>query len=399
MRIEDLANDLRIVVGGRTLGMKDVLEAASSSLDAVREAAPERGVVELPCEDPVALLGAIEACWRTGRVPLPSGSAEMPRAANAPSSDAALVLATSGSTGTPKLCAFDFGSIRLSAERIARNLALTDTDVAAVLSPLHHSYGLVGQLFSAMAAGAEIVWARSPFPNEQAAACARATVISSVAFGLSRLLDAGLEAPRARLIASAGGRFPRALMDRLAARFPNATLVNQYGCTEAGPRLTACASTDPEFWNGSVGRAIEGVRIALEDDGEILFATETQMRGWVGALVPTGDLGRMTDDGHLYIDGRKDDVVKVRGAKVSLDAVARAAEALGATAACAVVTEIEGHDSLVLLYEGAPGAVSRRALAGVLSIEALPERIEQVASLPRSPNGKIDRAKARELSK
>jgi acyl-coenzyme A synthetase/AMP-(fatty) acid ligase len=384
-------------------------------------------VVAVPADDPAATIAWMGAAWATGRVPMPRAGLAAPRLTELPRTEASLVLRTSGSTGTPKYPEFSLGAVRESARRIARYMALSPYDRVAILQPLEHGFTLVGQLLASAVSGATVVAARSAYLDERVERIVEGetTVISAVPFVLRELLDFGLEGVRLRAIGSAGGLLAPALAERLLAMFPDVVLWNQYGCTEAGPRLTACPSTSAAFAYGSVGRAIEGVVLSTtpvsmseDDGGEIVFATETAMRGYLGDARATeearfgrgwrtGDLGRIDEDGHVHIDGRTDDIVKVRGLKVSLLAVQAAAERCGAAAALAALvlppTDESGpipigeDGTLCLLYE-APSDISPRALAEHLPIEAMPSRVVRVPSLPRLRNGKVDRRAGRALA-
>lgn len=408
----------------------DALSIVRTSRDYERHIAAigEPGsVVAVPADDPAATIAWMCAAWATGRVPMPRAGLAAPRIMELPRTDAALVLRTSGSTGTPKYPEFTFGAVCESARRIARYMALSPLDRVAILQPLEHGFTLVGQLLATAVSGATVVAARSAYLDERIERIleGETTVLSAVPFVLRELLDVGLGDVRLRAIGSAGGPLAPGLAERLLATFPDVVLWNQYGCTEAGPRLTACASTSSAFAHGSVGRAIEGVVVSTsplstseKDGGEIIFATATAMRGYLGDARATedarlghgwrtGDLGRIDEDGHLYIDGRTDDVVKVRGLKVSLLAVQAAAERCGAAAALAALvlppTDESGRlptgedGTLCLVYEAASD-IPPRALAEHLPLEAMPSRVVRVPSLPRLRNGKVDRRAGRALA-
>jgi acyl-coenzyme A synthetase/AMP-(fatty) acid ligase len=339
---------------------------------------------------------------------LPRSGVKAPRALDLTTEEPALVIATSGSTGAPKFPWFDLHAVARSAQRIAKYMGLRGDDVVALVQPLEHGYGLVGQLFAALSAGARVVWARRPFFDEQAAVIdgAGATVLSSVPFALGRLLEAGLRGRSLRHVGSAGGPLHPRTAQKVVERFPASTVWNQYGCTEAGPRLTACPHTDPGFARGSVGRAIEGVTLRLVGD-EIAFGCDTAMHGYLGddaatgqaragqGSWKTGDLGEIDGAGLLYVHGRVDDVVKYRGSKVALGAIARAIEACGAHGAIAWLRG-EEEPELVAAYE-ADADIPKRAVGEHLPLESLPARLVRVDALPRLSSGKIDRAKAKSL--
>ncbi len=392
------------------------LDAEAHRLRASVAAVAGRGeVVEVPAPDPVTALAFLEAAWLEGRIPTPRARAVGPARAlgcDAPDPNTALVIRTSGSTGEPKHVAFDAASVLRSANKIALYLGLEARDCVGIVQSLEHGYGLVGQLFSALNAGSDVVWAGAVFPAEQASTldAAAITVLASVPYTLSELLRAGLRGARVRCVGSAGGPLSAPLAARLREAFPGAVLWNQYGCTEAGPRLTACSSDDPAFARGSVGRAVDGVELVVSADFEVLFAADTTMLGYVGnaaathaarvgRFVKTGDLGRL-ENGHLFITGRSDEVVKVRGQKVPLALVATAAEHCGARVAIAVAIPREGSGELEIcvIYE-ADSDLTRLALAKRLPLECAPSRLLRVPRLPRLASGKIDRDAAARLAR
>lgn len=405
-----------------------------------RELAPSlpdaaNGALEVPAQGPVQALIHIEAALARGLIPLPSTRARTPKVLAIPRDlqGAALGLRTSGSTGAPRLPVFAWDAVVRSAQRIADYLGLVPDDEVALLQPLDHGFGLVGQLLSAIAAGAAVTDCASPYPDERAEAVAtsQASVVAAVPHTLLQLADHLPEidpaaALRLRSVGSAGGRLAPALARRLSLAFPEAVIWNQYGCTEAGPRLAAVPSSHIAFYTGTVGRAIRGVHLWIGASasgevmpagrpGEICFASDTQMLGYLGDPEATarqrrslgtahgfwtGDLGVLDPEDRLHVLGRADDLVKVRGERVSLEAVARGAEAVGARAAIALLVEPEpeaADGTLVLVYE-ADEELHPSALARALPTQMLPRRMLWVPQLPRLPSGKVDRGAVESLA-
>ena len=173
----------------------------------------------------------------------------------------------------------------------------------------------------------------------------------------------------------------------------------------------------PEFANGSGGHALSGVSIHLVDEdargvGEVVFTSPMAMSRYVGddaataratvrtqhgPAFRTGDLGRFDASGTLFIEGRVDDVVKVRGEKVALDRVARVAEERGATSAFAFSEPAaagETDPTIIVLYEGT-ARLGVANFVGTLPRGVLPRKVLHVERLPRLANGKVDRVGAR----
>jgi len=402
MRLADLVHPAFRLIDQHGTTNLDGLAAAASPL--------ARGTVfEVPAADPRAALIGLESAWMAGAVPLPSARCSAPRDLG-PSDDSALVLRTSGSTGTPRLPTFTAAAVMTAARRIASYLTLSADDTVALLLPCDHGFGLVGQLLAAASVGATVVWCGRPFPAERAQAIvdARATVVAAVPYGLTQLAEHLAPQPQIRQVGSAGGPLLPHVASRLALAFPAAVLWNQYGCTEAGPRLAAIPSTSPAFASGTVGRPIAGVKLWVDAPeprapGAICFASDTAMRGYLGApeateaarrTAPdgtrgftTGDVGVLDEADRLHVVGRVDDLVKLRGERVSLDAVARAAERAGADAALAIVA---GDDTLVVVYEG-PNELRASALVRELPSGIAPRRMLKLPALPRLASGKLDR--------
>lgn len=398
---------------------RDAILAQGAALAA---SLPSGRLIRTPAGDPFSALVGLEAAWRAGSLPVPDAEAQVPTPLpesashlDAAPADLALVLATSGSSGTPRLPTFRFESIALSASRIALYLGLSRDDTLAIKLPCDHGFGLIGQLLAAAVVGSQVVWCGGAFSEDRAARLLASpiSVVSGVPHMLRELCAIFETAPpekrlAIRSVGSAGAPLGRPLMTELVQLFESAIVWNQYGCTEAGPRLTAMPSYHPAFFAGTVGRAIPGVELWLDgpegQPGAICFATDTAMVGYWGDPERTeamragrgwrsGDIGVIDELDRLHVLGRVDDLVKVRGEKVSLRALAAGAERAGASAAhaCAVPdTRSPGDVRIILAYE-APRPLERLAIVAEIQPLPLPRRMLWWPSLPRLSNGKIDR--------
>jgi acyl-coenzyme A synthetase/AMP-(fatty) acid ligase len=120
----------------------------------------------------------------------------------------------------------------------------------------------------------------------------------------------------------------------------------------------------------------------------------------------TGDYGRRDGDGFVWVDGRRDDVIKRGGEKVSLVHIQEALRSLGQftdVAVAAAEDELLGHVPVAFVVPADPASFKRaavmRALRGVLPAVSLPARVVPVAAIPRTGSGKAIRAELLRLDR
>ncbi|WP_182526414.1 class I adenylate-forming enzyme family protein [Nocardioides dongkuii] len=242
---------------------------------------------------------------------------------------------TSGTTGTPKgvfsgVLPEDRARALVAEERDLWGFAADDVNL--VVSPLYHSAPLRFAMGTALAGGRVVV----PGPFDAALLTEtirreRPTSMFVVPTHLQRLFDHWDEVgvpdlSSFRLVAHAGAPCPAAVKRRLVDLFPDRTTWEFYGSTEG--QFTACRSEEQLDRPGTVGRARPGRRLEVDDDGTIWCAVPEHARftyygdpektaaAWRGDRFTVGDLGRLDDDGYLYLDGRREDLVISGGVNV-----------------------------------------------------------------------------------
>jgi acyl-CoA synthetase (AMP-forming)/AMP-acid ligase II len=240
------------------------------------------------------------------------------------------------------------------------------------------------------------------------------------------------QVPSVRLITNTGATLNATHQDKLRCMFPTADIVSMYGLTEC-KRCTylppALLATKPD----SVGIAIPDTEVWVVDDhgravgpnvvGEIVVRGATIMRGYWNdpeatsaklrpgptsgeACLYTGDLGVLDGDGCLYLRGRKDDCVKIRGAKVSPKLIEAVVAALPFVEEVLVLpiqpADLSDELALGCLVQARGDVQALRdavvgAVRAALPANHVPRRVVCVASLPKSRNGKLDRDRSRAL--
>jgi long-chain acyl-CoA synthetase len=241
---------------------------------------------------------------------------------------------TSGTTGTPKGV---FSGILDEADAAApvaeeRDLwGFCDTDVNLVLSPLYHSAPLRFAMGTLLAGGRVVI----PGPFDPAVVTAaiiddRPTTMFCVPAHLQRLLAhwdvVGVpDLTSFRLVAHAGAPCPADLKRRIIDLFPPGSTCEFYGSTEG--QFTACRSEEWLARPGTVGRARPGRALSIDPDGTIWCSVPSYARfsyfgdpdktaaAWRGDAFTVGDHGRL-DDGYLFLDGRREDLIITGGVNV-----------------------------------------------------------------------------------
>ncbi|MFG2637673.1 AMP-binding protein [Streptomyces sp. NPDC048362] len=357
------------------------------------------------------------------------GPDEQPATLPAPVDRGGYILFTSGSTGWPKGVLLSHENVAHYALWAADEFGLTPEDRIGSQAALTFDLTTF-DLYSAAAAGACAVLLPDmlrAFPrdvvgwlNEQ-----RITAFVAVPSLYHHLLEQGGIAdalpPSLRIAAFGGEAFAPHLLERYLRLLGDRPFYNLYGPTETN----ACTYYRvPRDWTAerelTLGRGIKGVHIEVLDadgrptdgEGEIHIAGPTVFQGYLrdGRLTdPTvrvpfrdgvvrrayasGDLGRITGDGRVFLRGRRDFQVKRRGHRIDLLDIESAALDLPQVTTAAAVAKAGAHAGQIWVY-AQTAAMERELLAElrtVLPHRMLPDRIVPVASLPVTISGKVDR--------
>jgi acyl-CoA synthetase (AMP-forming)/AMP-acid ligase II len=310
---------------------------------------------------------------------------------------------TSGTTGRPK------GARRSSPASLDPAVALLGAiplragETTVVAAPLFHAWGFAQWLLG-VALGSTVVVSAS-FDAARALASVeehRATALVAVPVMLRRLLDTPgtYDTSSLRVVAVSGSALPPDVAARFMDRFGD-VLYDLYGSTEVA-WATIASPSDIRAAPGTVGRPPYGTTVEVHSDsGEPLPPGETG-RIYVAnamALQPyTGDLGRLDEDGRLYVAGRADDMVVSGGENVFPGPVEDVLSALPGVADVAVVgvRDEEFGERLRAVVVRSPGASLteddvKAAVRAALARHYVPRDVVFAKSLPRNATGKVVR--------
>ncbi len=305
---------------------------------------------------------------------------------------------TSGSTGTPDPVGLTYGNFLWSAVGSAFNIGVEPEDRWLCCLPLSHISGL-GIVMRSVIYGTTAVIHDGFDVDRVAEALERdeISVVSLVTTMLTRLLEAGADLSRPRAILVGGGPVPEDPLEEALGR--GATVVQTYGLTETCSQVTTLAPADARRKLGSAGRPLLTTHLRIQE-GEILVQGPTVAPGRADAdgWLHTGDLGRIDEEGFLYVDDRMDDLIVTGGENVVPAEVEKVLLRHPEVADAAVVGREDPEwqqavTAIVVLTDGSQASPDdlRRHCAESLAGFKVPKRVELAAALPRTPSGKLMR--------
>jgi acyl-CoA ligase (AMP-forming) (exosortase A-associated) len=348
--------------------------------------------------------------------------------------DMAAILYTSGSTGNPKGVVLSHRNMVAGAKSVSQYLGNNSADRVLAILPLSFDAGL-SQLTTAFAVGAKVVLLNYLLARDAVRACAEEGITGITGVPPLWIQLAELDWPQAasksvRYFANTGGRMPRATLDRLRKVLPAAKPYLMYGLTEAF-RSTYLDPAEVDRRPDSIGKAIPNAEILVvrpngelcepDEPGELVHRGALVALGYwndpertaeryrpapgrpAGICVPevavwSGDIVRRDAEGFLYFIGRRDEMIKTSGYRVSpteVEEIVYSSRLVGAAAAIGVPHPRLGQAIVVVASAPAAARLDAEALLAhcqrAMPLYMVPLRVVERADLPRNPNGKIDR--------
>ncbi len=344
--------------------------------------------------------------------------------------DLASIIYTSGSTGEPKGIMLSHRNMVSAATSVSTYLENREDDIIIDFLPLSFDYGLY-QVLMAFKFGGTVVLERAftyPYKmilrmiEERVTGFPGVPTIFAILLGLKKLEK--FDFSNLRYITNTAAALPPTHIEQLRGIFPHVRLYSMYGLTEC-KRVSYLPPAELDRRPGSIGRGMPNEEVWVEDDdggrappgtvGELVVRGSNVMVGYWGrpdetarALRPgkypgervlhTGDLFKMDEEGFLYFIGRKDDMLKSRGEKISPKEVEHCLCALEGVAEAAVIgvpDEVLGQAIIAFIRCKDGQALTEKDVIlhckSQLEDFMVPKSVEFIETFPKTSSGKVDK--------
>lgn len=332
-----------------------------------------------------------------------------------------IILLTSGTTGAPKGIMLSRDNIKSNVEAIGDYLRLTLNDKIFMVKNMNHSSSIIGELLVGLDNMCTIVFnskvltassmVNSICDNNITVFFAVPTILREIILKHKQL---NLEKMgHLRIINFYGAPMSSQDIDKLVELLPNCNLIYSYGLTEASPRVTYIMGSDLLKKAGSSGRPIKNVKIeisnkGIDNNGEIVVSGPNVMLGYyndaektrktiVDGKLYTGDYGYIDEDGYLYVQGRKDNMIISAGKNIypeEIEQVLQTAEGVKEVLVRNISDDkgVEKFIAYIVTDDIEPNMSSLfEVCKNRLENYKIPSKFVYVKELEKTPSGKIVR--------
>lgn len=349
--------------------------------------------------------------------------------------DLAAIMYTSGSTGKPKGVMLSHAQIMAGSSIVSSYLEITAAERILTVLPFSFDAGL-NQLMTAVQQGGTLILMAFVFARDivQMLLQERITGLAGVPTLWSLLAQPSSSLhkqafPHLRYITNTGGRMPQSVLQTLRQALPTTKIFLMYGLTEAF-RSTYLPPEELDRRPTSIGKAIPNTEILVIKEqgqlckpgevGELVHRGPTVSMGYWGQpeltarvlrphpLLPpelsdgekvcySGDLVRMDEEGFLYFVGRRDNMIKSSGYRVSPTEVEEVLYQCGKLRGAAVIgipDPVLGQAIMAFVVPHDGKSVDEEALLAFCAEKMprymVPKGVEILDELPKTTSGKVD---------
>jgi acyl-CoA synthetase (AMP-forming)/AMP-acid ligase II len=335
--------------------------------------------------------------------------------------DTAVLIYTSGSTAAPKAIVCPHAQMVFAATAIQSVLGYRHDDIVFCRLPLSFDYGLYQFLLACLARAEVFLAGGEPdvtlLRQVRRSGATVVPVVPSMASMLTTLAGRDPGPSSVRLFTNTGAALPQATIETLRTQFAGARVARMFGISEC-KRVSIMAPESELDRPDSVGLPLPGTEVVIVDEagsplpagqaGEIVVRGPHVMAGYWRApeitartfrrddrtgqvSLHTGDYGRLDEGGYLYFEGRRDDMFKHRGARVSTLEIEAAALDIPGVRGAVVVPPADGEELAICVATELPPHAVLRELSMRLEAAKVPSVCHVVAEIPLTLNGKSER--------
>jgi acyl-CoA synthetase (AMP-forming)/AMP-acid ligase II len=331
--------------------------------------------------------------------------------------DLATLIYTSGSTGEPKGVMSTHHNMISAARSIVQYVGNVEDDIILDVLPLSFDYGLY-QVIMAFMFGGTIVLEKSFLYLHtilERIAQEKVTgfpIVPTIVAMLLKLQDlTKYDFSTLRYMTNTGAALPVEHIRRLRSMFPQVTVISMFGLTEC----KRVSYLPPEELDEVFVVDEDGSEVAPGETGELIIRGSNVMQGYwrdpkltartyrdgqypSGRILHSGDYFHKDEQGYLYFLGRKDDMIKSKSERISAKEVENnicSMEGVTEAAVIGVPDEILGQAIKAYIVPAPNVELSEKQVlkycAANMESFMVPKYIEFMESLPKTPNGKIDK--------
>lgn len=344
--------------------------------------------------------------------------------------DNAVILFTSGTTAHPKGVTLSHINLLENTRAILEYLKISPDDSVLMTLPFSYSYGNSVLLTHAAAGASLVIDFSSAYPYQilEDIKSNGVTGFSTIGSYLNLLLKAHKSAGNGgffrslRYITLAGEAVSRGDIDYLRDLYPELEVFVMYGQTEAGARLSYLAPELLSAKPGSIGKGLCNMELRVVNEaggnvrpgeiGEIIARGPSVMKGYwedpeatrrvlKNGWLHTGDCATVDEDGFIYISGRKTDIIKIMGHRISPGEIEAVLNGISCVRESAVVECILGDLPAIkaFIVPGDECSIERikNAAASKLPYFMRPHIYELIPELPKTDTGKLRRSALRQI--
>jgi amino acid adenylation domain-containing protein len=344
--------------------------------------------------------------------------------------DLATLIYTSGSTGEPKGVMSTHHNMISAARSIIQYIGNVEDDIILNVLPLSFDYGLYQVIMAFMFGGTVVLEKSFLYLHSILERIAQEKVtgfpiVPTIVAMLLKLQDLKkYDFSTLRYMTNTGAALPVEHIRKLRDMFPHVTMISMFGLTEC-KRVSYLPPEELDSIPSSVGKAMPNCEVFVVDEngnevppgetGELIIRGSNVMQGyWAdpeitartykdgqypsGRILHSGDYFRQDERGFLYFLGRKDDMIKSKGERISAKEVENNISSMEGVAEVAVIgvpDEILGQAIKAYIVPALGVKLQEKQVlkycAENMETFMVPKYIEFMDSLPKTPNGKIDK--------